>query len=203
LSDTPEEKREAAAIRRRWITLGEVVAVLAVLISAATLWNSYEERKGSEADRTAAAQKEGRQEAALVLRAKPVDDGKSLALEAADAEQIIQGQRILFPSKLGLGTIETAGDPRIEARWAADALKKSGAEKTAAGDLRVPLAIVTRFTTKGAVRSDAALYQLSYVREGHLLGGSSIRLRGLSLVDRVPAAKAQASVDRLWRGKQI
>lgn len=190
MSETPEERREAAAIRRRWISLGEAVAVIAVIISAATLWNSYQERKSAEAERAAAAQKETRAETALVLRAKPADDGKRLVLESVDPEQVIQSQRIVFPAKLGLDPIETAGDPRIEARWIADALKKNGGEKSSAGDLRVPVTIVSRFTTKGAVRTDAALYQLAYVREGHLLGGSSIRLRGLSLVKRVPVPQA-------------
>ncbi len=37
-----EQAAEAAAIRRRWINLGEVLAVIAVLISALTLWNSYQ-----------------------------------------------------------------------------------------------------------------------------------------------------------------
>ncbi|HEX8061853.1 MAG TPA: hypothetical protein VF535_01415 [Allosphingosinicella sp.] len=34
------ERREAAAIRRRWITLGEILAVIGVLISALALWSS-------------------------------------------------------------------------------------------------------------------------------------------------------------------
>ena len=44
---------EAAAIRRRWITLGEILAVVAVMISGLTFWNSYSERTASEAERAA------------------------------------------------------------------------------------------------------------------------------------------------------
>ena len=201
MSETPEERREAAKIRRRWISLGEAVAVAAVLISAATLWNSYAERKSAEADRQAAAQKEGTVEAALVLRARSADDGRKLTLEAVDPDQVIQSQRLIFPSAIGLTPIETAGDPRIEARWLADALKKAEATRTTAGDLRVPVAIVSRFTSKGEMHSAAAVYQLAYVREGHLLVGSSIRLRGLSLVGRVAEAQAQKAVDRAWSSK--
>lgn len=201
MNETPEERREAAKIRRRWISLGEAVAVAAVLISAATLWNSYAERKSAEADRTAAAQKEGKVEAALVLRARSADEGKRLTLEAVDPDQVIQSQRVILPSALGVQPIETAGDPRIEARWLSDALKKAEAQRTTAGDLRVPVAIVSRFTSKGEMHSAAAVYQLAYVREGHLLGGSSTRLRGLSLVGRVPEANAQKAVDRVWPPK--
>jgi hypothetical protein len=198
LSETPEERQEAAKIRRRWITLGEAVAVAAVLISAATLWNSYAERKSAEADRVAAAQKEGKAEAALVLRARSADDGKRLTLEAVDPDQVIQSQRLVFPSAIGVTPIETAGDPRIEAGWLSDALRKADAQRTTAGDLRVPVAIVSRFTSKGEMHSAAAMYQLAYVREGHLLG-SSIRLRGLSLVGRVSEAQAQKAVDRAFK----
>lgn len=198
MSETPEERREKAAIRRRWITLGEGVAVVAVLISAATLWNSYSERKANEAERNAATQKEARSESALVLRARVEDSGRTLRLEPADGEQIIQSQRIVFPAKLGVNPIETAGDARIEAGWITDALKQSGVERSSAGDMRVPVSIVSRFTGKGDVRQAAALYQLSYVREGHLLGGSSIRLRGLALVNRVPASGAQTAADKAF-----
>lgn len=194
MTETPEEKREAAAIRRRWITLGEVVAVVAVLISAATLWNSWQERRAAEAERAEAAQQESRAETAMVLKATAQAEGRRLSLAPVEDDQVIQSQQLFLPSRLGLKPIETAGDPRVEARWLSDALKKSDARKSSAGDLRVPVAIVTRFTTKGAMRTDAALYKLSYVREDSLLG-SNIRLRGLSLVRRLPAAKAQAAAD--------
>ncbi len=199
MNQTPEEKREAAAIRRRWITLGEVLAVVAVLISAATLWNSYSERKSAEAERSAAAQKEERTETALVLRARAEDEGRKLALEPVASDQVMQSQRLVFPSKLGLKPIETAGDARVEARWIADALKKVEAERSTAGDLRVPVAIVSRFTGKSEVRQAAALYQLAYAREGHLLGGSSVRLRGLSLVERIRTNEAQAAADKAFK----
>lgn len=198
MNETPEEKREAAAIRRRWVTLGEAVAVLAVLISAATLWNSYQERKSAEAERTASEQKAHKVEAALVLRARPVDDGRRLAIEAVDPDQVIQSQRLILPAALDVAPVETAGDARIEARWISDALKESDAKRTNAGDLRVPVAIISRFTSKGEMHSAAAVYQLAYVREGHLLVGSSIRLRGLSLAGRVPEADAQKAVNRAF-----
>lgn len=199
MSETPDERREKAAIRRRWITLGEGVAVLAVLISAATLWNNYSERKSAEAERSAASRKEERSEAALVLRARAEDGGRLLRLEPVDGEQVIQSQRLVFPARLGLAPIETAGDARIEAGWIADALKQLAVARSSAGDMRVPVAIVSRFTGKGDVRRAAALYQLSYVREGHLLVGSSIRLRGLALVERVSTGGAQAAVDRAFK----
>ena len=51
--ETPAAKAEAARIRRRWLTLGEILAVAAVAISGLTFWNSYSERRHTEEARVA------------------------------------------------------------------------------------------------------------------------------------------------------
>ena len=205
MNQTPEEKREAAAIRRRWITLGEVLAVAAVAISGLTFWNSYQERKGAEAERVAHAReaeanarKAEQSQAALVLKATPENDGRRLSLTALDPEQAIQSQRILFPTALGVDPVETVADARIEARWFADPLEKAIDDRKWSGDARLPVALVTRFVVNGTMRSDAAVYQLGLRRDDGLFG-SAIRLRGLSLVGRTSAKAAQAKVDALWK----
>src|SRR3546814_20351205 len=83
---TKAQAAEAAAIRRRWITLGEIVAVAALIISGLTFWNSYSERTASEAERAAekAAAAEAETEAAdssqtLLPRAPVNGRGTSLA----------------------------------------------------------------------------------------------------------------------------
>ena len=48
MSDTPSERAEAAATRRRWITLAEVVAVAGVLIGALTLYTNWSDRRADE-----------------------------------------------------------------------------------------------------------------------------------------------------------
>lgn len=196
MTETPQEKAEAQAIRRRWITLGEVLAVVAVLISGLTFWNSYQERKSAEADRIASSQKAEKAETALVLKASVEDDGRQLAIAALDSGQAIQSQRILFPTAIGVAPVDTVADPRIEAAWIGDALTKQ--KDGGSGDHRVPVAIITRFVVDGDLRSDAALYQLAYRREGRFLQGSVVRLRGLALVGRIKAPTAQKRVDALW-----
>ena len=124
MSETPEERKEAAAIRRRWITLGELLAITAVLISALTLWNSYKERANSEAERSTETRKAEAKAHTIVLKASVGRDGDRLDLAPTDAEQVIQGQTIVFPSALALAPVETTGDARIEAGWFADALKR-------------------------------------------------------------------------------
>jgi hypothetical protein len=200
--ETRAEAAEAAAIRRRWITLGEILAVIAVLISGLTLWNSYSERSASEAERAQEKQRQAARSRALVLKA---DGGrKRLNLAAVDPAQAIQSQTIAFPSALGVKTIETLIEPRIEAGWIEKAAKKArdaGAAGKASGDLRLPVAIGTRFVAGGETFEDIAIYDVGYRREGSLLGGSDVDLLGLSLVERVPVRNAQAQLDSLWNGR--
>lgn len=202
--ETPAQAAEAAAIRRRWITLGEVLAVLAVAISGLTLWNSYEERTRAEAEREAVKREEATKAATLVLRGERADDGKRLMLTAADTGSVIQSQTFRFPSALGIDAIETVVEPRIEADWIDKAVKKAArdAKRQASGDRLLPVAIATRFTSDGETHRYVAIYDIGYeIDEGGLLAGDKVRLRGLSQVGRVSDTEAQARLDRLWQAR--
>ena len=74
--ETPQQRAEAAAIRRRWITLGEILAVAAVVISGLTFWNSYQERSSAEAEKAAAKQAKSQKAQTLILSAST--DGRVL-----------------------------------------------------------------------------------------------------------------------------
>jgi hypothetical protein len=200
--ETPAQAAEAAAIRRRWITLGEILAVIAVLISGLTLWNSYSERSSAEAERSAEKKEEAARSQALVLKAE--GRGERLSLSALDPGQAIQSQTVAFPASLGARSIEILIEPRIEAGWVKDVVKRArgGGEGKASGDARMPVAITSRFVAAGRTYSDTAIYDVGYRRESSLLGGSEVELLGLSLIERVPAAKAGARLDSIWRGRQ-
>lgn len=198
--ETRSQAAEAAAIRRRWITLGEILAVIAVLISGLTLWNSYSERSASEAERAEEKRREAERSQALVLKAE--GGGKKLALAAVDPAQAIQSQTINFPSELGVDAIETLIEPRIEAGWINKAAKKARETKAgdnASGDRRLPVSISTRFVSGGETFTDVAIYDIGYRREGSLLGGSEVELLGLSLVERTSERGARARLDSIWK----
>lgn len=193
---------EAAAIRRRWISLGEALALIAVAISGLTLWNSWSERRDSAAEKTAEVRQASTRAATLVLMA--ADSGeRRLMLKATAADQTIQSQKIVFPTALGAEPAETTGEPRIEAAWFERALIKAReAAKlpdNSRGDERLPVVITTRFLVGGQPHEDVALYDLGYTISGKLLAGHSVTLRGLSLAARVPAASAQARLDARWQ----
>ena len=203
--ETRSQAAEAAAIRRRWITLGEILAVIAVVISGLTLWNSYTERSASQAEKAQEKQRRATLSKALVLKAQ--GGGKRMALTALDPAHAIQSQTIAFPATLGVKTIETLIEPRIEADWIKEAAKKArqagaaGAADKASGDLRLPVAISTRFVTGGETYTDVAIYDVGYRREDSLLGGSDVELLGLSRVEGVTGAKAQARLDAIWASR--
>ena len=206
--ESPAQRAEAAAIRRRWITLGEILAVVAVVISGLTFWNSYQERSSAEAERIAEknerlAEKKEKSAKAQTLMLKASGSGSSLDLTALDPQQAIQSQTIRFPSALGLSAIETV-DPRIEAEWieaAANKIRKAGSVSQESGDRRLPIAITTRFVSGGETYSDAAIYDVGYRLDSGILD-TDAELLGLSLVQRGQADRLQARLDALWRARQ-
>jgi len=192
---------EAAAIRRRWITLGEVLAMIAAIISALTLWNSWSQRSDSEAARSAEARQASTRAVTLVLTAA-TSGARELVLKPMSAGQSVQSQHISFPTALGAAPAETTGEPRIEAAWFERALKKArnqaGLPDDSRGDERLPVLISTRFLVDGEAHDDVALYDVGYTISGRWLSGHSVTLRGLSLVSRVKGSDAQAMLDARW-----
>jgi len=200
---------EKEKTRRRLISLGELVAVLAVIISALGLLNTWSERRDKEQERVISARKaedDARRAAAasaLLLTARADREGERLALSPARDGQIVQSQTLHFARPLGIAPIETSGDARIDAGWFAGPLKKARraakrADETT-GDERLPVLIETIFVENGETRTDRALYDIGYaVTGGGFLGGSDVRLRGLSLVAH---GSGEQALERRWRAR--
>jgi hypothetical protein len=201
MSDEPAEARKR---RLRWITLAELLAVATVLISALALYDSHNARTQAEADRRADQGKESVRADRLTLIGTAQADGKSLKLAPAASGQVVQSQTISFPTALGVAPAQTTGDPRIEASWFADGLKKArkaaGQGDDSVGDERLPVAIETRYLADGVIRDDRAIYDVGYTISGKFLGGSSVTLRGLAMVER-PAGDLAAALDKRWTAR--
>jgi hypothetical protein len=213
MADDPPSvaEAEAAAIRRRWITLAEILGVAGLVVSGLALWNSYQERTGEAADKAAARREALAQSRTVVLRGTADRDGARLSLAPADPAQTIQSQTIVFPTALAVEPIDTVADSRIEARWFRGGILRATAEdeeraESREGDRQVPIAIVTRFYSGGSMFTDWAVYSLIYrVEGGGLFEGRKIRLRGISRLQpaRVenPAA-ARARIDAMWAARR-
>jgi hypothetical protein len=202
MAETPQERAEAARVRRRWINLGELVAILALVISGLTLWNSYRERTNTEAEHAKESQQSAKKATTLILKATPDKDGRTLALAPRADEQAIQSQTVYFPAKLGISPAETSSDARIEKSWFESALvsarKEAGAE-AAPGDARLPVMIETHYLTDGDAHVDRAVYEVGYVTSHSLIGGTDVHLRGLSRAGAAKSADAgQKQIDAIW-----
>jgi hypothetical protein len=197
----PRPESNAAASRRRWITLGEVLAVIAVLISGLTLWNNWSQRNADQLQKTAEASRTSARSGRLQLVVATVGK-RELVLKPALGEQSVQDQRIVFPGALGVSPADTTGEPRIDVTWFEHALIKAREAAhlpdNAHGDAQLPVAITTRFLVDGDERTDVALYDIGYGVSGGWLGGHSITLRGISLIAHVTGDTAQAKLDARW-----
>lgn len=131
MSDKPSttdtgEDAQAAAKRRRWLTLAEGVAIASVVIAALTLLNNWQGREAAEAARQAqlADQSTTAKAGSLVtFTAKPRGDGASLAL--SDPAHSIQSIDIRFPRELGVSPQSSTLDPTIAANWFEGALLRA------------------------------------------------------------------------------
>jgi hypothetical protein len=202
MSDTPKEREEAARVRRRLLNLGEVVALLAVLISGLTFWNSYRERTNAEAQHAAESAQSAKKATVMILKATPDKEGRTLTLLPRADEQAIQSQTIRFPSKLGLSPAETSSDTRIEKSWFEGALvsaRKAANAEDSPGDARMPVLIETHYLADGDPHVDMAIYEIGYATSHSFLGGTDIHLRGLSRTSEVANSDAgQKKIDALW-----
>jgi hypothetical protein len=205
MSETPTEREEKARVRRRWLTLGEIVAIAAVVISGLTLWNSWSERRDAQAERAAHQRDVESRGVALLLKGKADGDGQSLSLVPIAENQAIQSQTVRFPATLGVTAAETSGDARIERGWFDDALvdaREAAKVKDTPGDARLPVLIETRFLIDGATpHVDRSIYEVGYRTSSGLLG-TTLKLRGLSRVVGVTSiASGQKQIDTLWAAR--
>jgi hypothetical protein len=182
--------------------LGEVLAVLAVAISALTFWNDWTERNDSKAVQRSDAQRASARATTLVLLAANIGK-QTLALKPASAEQTVQSQTVLSPSALGSAAVATTWESRLEAIWFERALvtarELAGFPDSSRGDERLPTVMITRFLVDGKPHEDVALYDIGYTISGRFLSGHTVTLRGLSFVSRLKTRAAQAKLDARWR----
>ncbi len=166
MSESPESKRS----RLRWVTLGEAIAIAALMLSGLGLW-----REWNKADDKPVVVEKERATIPLGLRGKVLDDGRSLEISPIEDSHALE--TLVIAAK---GTeIELGSDGDLSAGSVEDALGK--ADKDAKGTQRLPVRITAKYVEAGADKSATGSYAISYKWEGSgLLGGKSLRLVGLS-----------------------
>jgi len=188
----------------RWLTLAEIVAVSALVITGLGFWDSHRERVREDRERAvAASERQAQAQAAarkmtFVMTGQREDDGKRERLTSVNEGQAIQTQTVWIPTDLRADSVESTGNPRLEVDWIENGLRKRGG-KAKTG--RVPVGVLTVFIEDGVTKTDRAIYQLGYSIHPRTLRADRVELEGLSLARRDVPGDLQVAVGALWAAR--
>ena len=165
MTDSPDRSR------RRWISLGELIALAALLISALGLWLNWK----SEQKQGPTQIVEQKQAIPLVLHGSVTSNGEELVIAPIESSHAIESLTVTFP---GGAMIELGGDGRLQASKLEAALKDSKDDK---GSQSLPARISSRYIEMGRERQATGNYSIQYRWEGGgLFGGRSLRIEGMT-----------------------
>src|SRR5690349_11138139 len=103
MSETDSERR------RRWITLGELIALAALVVSALGVWISW---KGREDGDSSTRVVEQRQSIPLTLRAKRGEDDTRLEISPVEESHALESLTVTLP---GASPIQVGSDGELDA----------------------------------------------------------------------------------------
>lgn len=167
-----EGEHEARRNRRRWISLGEAIAIAALVISGLGLWHEWS--KDDAASTTTVVEK--RQPIPLTLRATAQNDGRSLIISPVEQSHALESLTLTIAGK---SPIQLASDGELDASQVESAIRDRGED--AKGTHSIPVRTETRYIEAGAEKRAGGTYRLTYRWEGGgLFGGHSLRLVSLS-----------------------
>jgi len=159
--------------RRRWITLGEMIALAALAVSAIGVWISWKSNGENKSTRVV----EQRQSIPLTLRGKREDDGRSLEISPVESSHALESLSVTLP---GASSIQVGSDGELAASDVELALKGHENEPRDR-TFSVRARIDARYVELGRDRRASSTYTLRYMwKGGGLFGGRSLHLLGLS-----------------------
>ena len=170
------DKRTSEATKRsrlRWVTLGEAIAIAALIISAAGVWISWK-----TADKPSGPTKvvEEHQAVPLALRGRPENEGRTLEISPTEDSHALQSLNVIVG---GNATVDVGSGGELSAADFESALGDKAAEGKNTNRVRVK--IDANYVESGADKSASGSYVIAYRWEGGgLLGGRSLRFVSFS-----------------------
>ena len=159
--------------RRRWINLGELIALAALIVSGAGVWIAW---KNNAEDKTTRIV-EQRSAVPLALRATADHDGRSLTIVPADPSHALESLTVTIR---GASPLEVGSDGRLGASDLQSGLVRHDKESKDVA-YSVPVRIDARYVEDGTDRRSSGNYVIRYKWEGGgLFGSRSIHLLSLS-----------------------
>ncbi len=192
MNETPAEKAEARAIRRRWLTIGELVAVAGVIIAGVSLWVSWADKRDEASQKASAANKAAAAETRLDLRASVNDSGKQVGLN--DPAHEILDTAVAFPKALGVGE-QAPVLPRIESSWFSGAVLLVTDKGPDEREGRLPVLVTVSYRAGDTTKQDRAIVELVWRTSGRMLAGRELRIEAARIRER---GGDQARIDTLW-----
>jgi hypothetical protein len=159
--------------RRRLITLGELIALAALIVSALGVWISWKSSGNHGSTRIV----EQRQPIPLTLRARREDDGRRLEISPVEPTHALESLTISLP---GASPIQVGSDGELDSSDVESALE--GHENEPKDQtLNIRGRIEARYVEAGNERRSSGSYVLRYTwKGGGLFGGRSLHLLSLS-----------------------
>ena len=159
--------------RRRLITLGELIALAALIVSALGVWIAWQSTRQDKPTRVV----EQRQAIPLTLRANREDDGTRLEISPVEGSHALESLTVTLP---GSSPISVGSDGELDASDVESALKGHENEPKDR-TLSVRARIDTHYVEMGKDRRASGNYTLRYMwKGGGLFGGRSLHLVSLS-----------------------
>jgi hypothetical protein len=174
MSETESERKRR--LRLRWVTLGEAVAIAALILSGLGLWKDW---KSDQQKAPSGPTKviEERKPIALKLHGRIEDDGKRLVISPIEDSHALDSLSVAIEGSSS--PISIGSDGVLKAADVESAIGKP--KDDAKGTQRVRATIDTRYVEAGQDRLSSGDYVISYRWEGGgLFGGRSLRLTGFS-----------------------
>ena len=157
--------------KRRWINLGELIAIAALIVSAIGVWIAWKSSSNDQPTRVV----EQRQAIPLTLRGTVQDSGKTIVIAPVESSHALESVNVAIP---GAYPIELGSDGELDAGTVEGKLTGKNLDK---GDHSIRVATTARYVEMGKERESKGAYTLRYrVEGGGLLGGRSVRLTGFS-----------------------
>jgi hypothetical protein len=174
MSETESERKRR--LRLRWVTLGEAVAIAALVLSGLGLWTDWKhDQQKAPAGPTKVI--EERKPIALKLHGRVEDEGKKIVISPIEDSHALDSLSVAI--KGASSPISVGSDGVLDASDVESAIGKP--KDAAKGTQSVGATIDTRYVEAGQDRRSSGKYVISYRWEGGgLFGGRSLRLTGFS-----------------------